>query len=130
VSGSSPTALSLAHLRSDGWLVDVCERWVPLHGGKIKRDLFGLIDLVAVRPGETLGVQTTSSANFNARLNKMTDDDHYPAVSALMSAGWQVVIHGWRKSTRDGHACKHGHARCGCRWVLHREITLHPRVEP
>jgi hypothetical protein len=125
---TSPTVLSLRHLRADGWTVDVCERWVPNFGGGAgpgkRHDLFGLVDLVALKGSETLGVQTTSHTNFNARLNKITDDEHREAFVALKAAGWGIVVHGWRLSTRDGHACQHGRARCGCRWTLHRVVNL------
>jgi hypothetical protein len=121
----SPTTLSLRHLRAEGWLVDVCERWIPSgRVGQVRKDLFGLIDLVAVRGPETLGVQTTSHTNVNARLNKMRDTEHTARLAALRDAGWSVVVHGWRMSSRDGHACKHSAARCACRWTLHRLITL------
>jgi hypothetical protein len=122
----SPTTLSLDHLRRDGWLVDVCERWVPGAPGRSgsRRDLFGMLDLVALRDGVTLGVQTTSAANVSSRLTKMSDDEHDAARRALLDAGWLLVVHGWRKSTRDGHACKHGRTRCACRWTLHREVSI------
>lgn len=123
----SPTSLSLRHLRAEGWTVDVCERWMA--SSRTRRDLFGLIDLVALRGNETMGVQTTSAGNANARLNKMTDAVHRPYLDALLGAGWSVVIHGWRLSTRDGHACQHGKARCGCRWTLHRYLDLGKRAE-
>jgi len=122
----TPTALSLRHLRAEGWLVDVCERWVPgVSGVKVRRDLFGMLDLVGLRDGETLGVQTTSHTNVASRLRKMADEEHGPALEQLARSGWRVVIHGWRLSTRDGHACTHGATRCGCRWTLHRleELT-------
>jgi hypothetical protein len=123
----SPTQLSLAHLRRNGWIADICERWVP-NGGPgpgVRRDLFGLVDLVAVRGSETMGVQTTSASNVAAHLRKMTDDEHAPALTALRAAGWAVVVHGWRKSTRDGMACRHDQgARCGCRWTLHRLVDV------
>lgn len=120
-----PTELSLRILRDEGWLVDVCERWVPSGSiGQVRRDLFGMLDLVAVRGTETLGVQTTSHDNVASRIRKMTDDDHAPALNALRAAGWTVVVHGWRKTNREGRACVHGSARCGCRWTLHRLIEL------
>jgi len=125
----TPTQLSLRFLRDDGWLVDVCERWVPAPGGRVRRDLFGMIDLVAVRGAETMGVQTTSHSNALARLNKMQDDEHAVALEALHAAGWLLVVHGWRKSTRDGHACQHESKRCGCRYTLHRFITVTPLNE-
>lgn len=123
---TSPTELSLRWLRAQGWTVDVCERWVPRFGGagKVRKDLFGMIDLVAVRPGHTLGVQTTSHDNYLARVRKLTDDEHQPALQALRAAGWVITVHGWRKSTRDGHACQHSQAACGCRWTLHRQTHL------
>jgi hypothetical protein len=124
----TPTALSLRLLRADGWLVDVCERWVPTGNGvgKVRKDLFGLVDLVALRGDTTMGVQTTSNSNVNARLNKINDDEHRSALHALQAAGWLIVVHGWRMTTRDGHACKHDKTRCGCRWALHRLIELEP----
>ena len=136
---TSPTQLSLRHLRNEGWLVDVCERWVPNPGhpgGGKRRDLFGLVDLVAIREEVTMGVQTTDHTSVSAHLTKMTDADHRRALIELIGAGWLVAIHGWRMSTRDGHACKHGKDRCGCRWTLHRHIVLdhklftHPQENP
>jgi len=121
----TPTALSLRHLRAEGWLVDVVERWVPGPGSTTRRDLFGMLDLVALRDTRTLGVQTTSHTNAAARLAKIRDAEHAEALGALARAGWEIVVHGWRKTTRDGHACPHGtRARCGCHWTLHREIYL------
>ena len=125
---TSPTELSLRHLRNDGWRVDICERWVPNPGhpgGGKRRDLFGLVDLVAVRGHQTMGVQTTSATNVSNHLTKMLDDEHRPMLADLLAAAWIVTVHGWRKSTREGRACTHGaNARCGCRWKLHRNITL------
>jgi hypothetical protein len=124
----SPTQLSLRHLRAEGWTVDVCERWVPSGTGQVRKDLFGMIDLVALRGHRTMGVQTTSHTNVAARLAKIRDLDHAHAFNALSRAGWIVVVHGWRKSSRDGHACKHGSDRCACRWTLHRMIPVNQEV--
>jgi hypothetical protein len=127
----SPTQLSLRLLRDDGWLVDVCERWVPNGSlGGSRKDLFGLLDLVALKDDTTMGVQTTSHTNVNARLNKIQDEEHQVALRALQAAGWSIVVHGWRLSSRDGHACKHGKVRCGCRWTLHRLINIEPLTVP
>jgi len=120
----TPTQLSLRHLRAQGWLVDVCERWVPGQTGQVRKDLFGMLDLIAVRTTETLGIQVTSAGNVASRMLKMTDEDHLPKLLALKGAGWLVVVHGWRKSTRDGHACKHGKQACACIWTLHRNEQL------
>lgn len=128
MSTTSPTELSLKYLRGQGWLVDICERYVPSYtgmGGK-RHDLFGMLDLIAVRGDETLGVQTTSNSNFNSRINKIRDDEHHQALVALRAAGWQVHVHGWCKANRKtGVVCTHGKgARCGCIYTLHRTIDL------
>lgn len=89
----SPTALTLRHLRAEGWpLVEVVEKWNS--HARVRQDLFGLIDVLAVRPGETLGVQTTSLSNVSARVNKMAEHDN---IGALREAGWSLHVHGWVK---------------------------------
>lgn len=93
---------SLALLRGEGWRVAVVERWNP--HARIRQDLFGVLDLVALRGGETLGVQTTSASNVAARMRKIAEAD---AVPDLRDAGWRLEVHGWRKSGR--------------RWVCRRE---------
>ena len=89
----SPTQRSLAYLRAQGWLVATVERWNP--HAKIRQDLFGIIDLLAVRDGETMGVQTTSGSNVSKRVDKIASSSH---VEALRRAGWRLVVHGWRKA--------------------------------
>ena len=111
--------------------MDVCERWVPNPGhpgGGRRRDFLGLVDLIAVRGSVTMGVQTTTNSNVNNHLTKMLDDEHRSNLADLIAAGWLICVHGWRLSTRDFHACTHGRARCGCRWVLHRNIVLDIRM--
>lgn len=121
----SPTALSLRHLRAEGWTAGVVERRVPgVSGLNVTQDYLGIADIIALRGPATTAVQTTSVGNINSRLRKITDDEHRPALDAMLAAGWFVVCHGWRLSTRDGHACTHGRARCGCRWTLHRCIEV------
>lgn len=60
-------------------------------------DLFGCLDLLALRGLQTLGVQTTSAENVSHRLTKMRET---PFLSAMEAAGWRVVVHGWRKDGR------------------------------
>jgi hypothetical protein len=103
----SPTQLTLRHLRESWPKVETVERWNP--HAKIRQDLFGFVDVLAVGPEGTLAVQTTSATNVSKRVRKIREDlpDEFAAVQA---AGWQVVVHGWAK--RKG------------RWVLAREIEL------
>jgi hypothetical protein len=97
----TPTQRSLAKLRADGYLVAVVEKWNP--HAKIRQDLFGIIDLLAIRDGETLGVQTTSGSNVAARVAKIADCSH---VGALRAAGWRLLVHGWRKGANGRWALR------------------------
>lgn len=90
----TPTARTLAYLRAAGWpLVQVVEHWVP--GARIRRDLFNIVDVLAVGPAGILGIQVTSGANVSARLRKIMSS---PATPVLLAAGVQLVVHGWRKA--------------------------------
>jgi hypothetical protein len=89
----TPTQLSLRHLRAEGWTAEVVERWNP--HSRTRHDLFNLFDIVGVRDETTLGCQTTSSSNMAARVRKIADSEH---VAAVREAGWQIVVHGWRKN--------------------------------
>jgi hypothetical protein len=91
----------MAHLRKDGYLCQVVETY---RGGR-RHDLWGFIDILALRAGETLAVQTTSGSNFSARKKKILTHENYQAVK---DAGWVIVVHGWRKNAKG-------------RWVLREE---------
>jgi hypothetical protein len=91
---STPTSRSLALLRTDGYTAAVVERWNP--HARIRQDLFGVFDLVAIRAGlvGVLAVQTTSASNLSARRRKLVE---CPAVRTWLQAGNAVELHGWAK---------------------------------
>jgi len=91
---ASTVQMSMRYLEDLGYTVDVVERWIPGAHGRVRKDLFGIFDLVAIRAGETLGVQTTSRVNLPARLRKIERSQHLPG---LLDAGWRVVVHGWHQ---------------------------------
>lgn len=102
----SPTKLTLRHLRGEGWpLVEVTEHWNS--HARIRQDLFGFIDVIAIRPDETLAVQTTSAANVSSRVRKIAD---HPNIGFVREAGWRIVVHGWAKKSG--------------KWVLTREVDI------
>ena len=102
---TSPTQRTLDHLRAAGYpLVQVVERWNP--HAKVRQDLFGIVDVLAVNEAGIVAVQTTSASNVAARITKITDS---PALPILRKAGIRVLVHGWTK--RKG------------RWTL-REVEL------
>ena len=88
----TPTQRSLKYLRDAGYTVAIVEHWNSF--ARIRQDLFGIIDLLAVRGTETLGVQTTSSTNVAARIRKLEES---PMLSILREANWSIHVHGWRK---------------------------------
>lgn len=100
---SSPTQRSLKHLRKAGYLAGVVEKWIP----QIKRrqDLFGFIDIIAVKEGEVLAVQATSGSNVSSHVEKIANHEN---VGAVRKAGIRILVHGWRKNSER-------------RWVL-REV--------
>lgn len=102
---TSPTQLSKRHLEAQGYKVWITEHWNAF--ARIRQDLFGFIDLLALKDGETLAVQTTSSSNVSARVKKIADHEN---VGVVREAGWSIHVHGWFKN-------KSG------RWQL-REIDL------
>ena len=100
-------------LRNEGFRVGTCEHWNSFVGRRF--DLFGFIDLMAIREGEIIGVQASSASGHSARRNKILGLDD---ARAWLEAGGKIWIITWRKATlkRGGKAS---------RWV-HRleEITL------
>jgi hypothetical protein len=101
---NSPTQRSLEKLRKEGCdLVAVVERWNP--HARIRQDLFGIIDILAIKEGETIAVQSTSGSNVSKRIQKMEESD---AINFIRKAGWTIHIHGWRKVKvkRGGKAMK------------------------
>lgn len=92
---SSPTVRSLAKLRKEGYVAEIVEKFNSFT--KTRKDLWGIIDILAIRRYEVLGVQTTSWANVSDRVKKITDSEH---IGAIREAGIRVVVHGWKKNPK------------------------------
>ncbi len=84
---------SLKLLRDQGYLAAVTEHWNQF--ARRRLDLFGFIDLVAIKGDETLAVQTTTAANISARIAKIKQT---PAAELwLESPNRKLQVHGWVK---------------------------------
>jgi len=94
---SSPTALSLKKLRDAGYLAEVVEKRNP--HTRTLNDLYGFIDILAIRPGEVLGVQTTSASHVANRCTKIAD---HANVAAVREAGIRIEVHGWSQPGGPG----------------------------
>ena len=90
----TPTQLSKAWCSVRGWPVDDSERRIA---GKISKDLFGMLDLVALSPEAIIGIQTTTAAHLAARRRKVAEARY---ASAWLLAGGRLLVHGWRKRQR------------------------------
>lgn len=89
----SPTERTLKELRKRGYMAAVVEKWIPvIHQ---RKDLFGIIDVLGIRKGETIAIQTTSGSNVSDRVKKIADSDKTPVIR---EAGWRLVVWGWRKA--------------------------------
>lgn len=97
----SPTERTLKALRADGWLAAVVEKWNP--HANVRNDLFGFIDVLAVKGDVTLAVQATSRPNVAARLKKIADHEN---VGMVRDAGWQIEVWGWGKMKSGRYECR------------------------
>lgn len=96
----SPTQRSLKYLRDEGYLVAIVEHWQPF--ARIRQDLFGFIDLLAIRRDETLAVQVTASGVSN-RVHKIEASPH---LGRVREAGWKIIVHGWRKNAEGKYVMR------------------------
>lgn len=102
------TKLTLKHLRDQGYdPVVVVEHWNSF--ARIREDLFGFVDVLALKGDETLAVQTTSLANVSTRIKKIADSPH---VAAVREAGWTIRVHGWAQDAKSR------------RWILKRDVDV------
>lgn len=89
----SPTQRSLKLMRDRGYLVAITEKYNPF--AKIRQDLFGFIDMLAIKGDETIAIQTTDGTSVSKRINKIQTLES--ARLWLESSNRSIVVHGWRK---------------------------------
>ena len=90
----TPTRRTLQMLRKQGATVAVVEKFNP--GARVRQDLFGCIDIVALEPGQSgvLGIQATTTSNMAARRHKIALE---PRAALWMACGNRLQIIGWAK---------------------------------
>ena len=100
--GTSPTQRTLHCIRQQGGVCDVAEKWIAFHGtGKtggppgIRRDLFGFIDVVELRPGVGIvGIQCCAGSGFAAHKEKILACE---CLGDWLACGGRVELWAWRK---------------------------------
>ena len=100
MAGKSPTQRSLEHLREQGYHCEIVEKWNPWR--KVRQDLWGWCDILAIRRDEVLAVQVTS-AGVAARIKKIQESD---TVAKVREAGIRIVVHGWTKRANGRYALR------------------------
>lgn len=95
---SSPTERTLAWLRKNGFTAGVVERRNPKML-RVTHDYLGIIDLIAVGEGHTIGVQATSAANVGSRVNKVIESDN---CAAWIKGNNRLLVVGWSKKGPRG----------------------------
>jgi hypothetical protein len=89
---ASPTSRSLEYLRGEGYHCAVVEHWNPF--ARIRQDLWGWCDILAIRKDEVLAVQVTASG-VSERIKKIEASD---TLAKVRDAGIRIEVHGWRKN--------------------------------
>lgn len=95
--GKSPSAQTLAECRKRGWIAQSVEQRIPK--SFITRDLFGVIDIVAITPGGILGIQATGGRHNAARRDKILAE---PRALAWLRAGAALAVWNWEKQGPRG----------------------------
>lgn len=101
-----PTQRTMDRMRSEGWAVGVVERWIQ--ATKQRSDLFGFIDLIAIRPGRCVGVQCGAGTGHAKHRTKICVDCA-DAAWGWLQAGNEIQIWSWRQIAayrKDGSRAK------------------------
>jgi hypothetical protein len=78
----------------------VVEKWNPW--SRVRQDLWGWCDILAIRRDEVLAVQVTA-AGVAARIKKIQESD---TVLRVREAGIRIEVHGWTKRANGKYALR------------------------
>ena len=90
----NPDNLTVKALQEQGYIAGIVERRIS---SRVKKDLFGFIDILAIKGDVTLAVQATSRSNVSARVKKCKASEN---LDTVLAAGWHVQVWGWYE--KDG----------------------------
>jgi len=99
VTPKTITQQTVEYLKAAGMIVDVTEKWIPK--SRIKQDLFGFIDLIALDMAgkRIIAIQCTDNTNFAARFRKITNDCRDNA-RAWVRSGGEIWVMAFYKTDR------------------------------
>ena len=95
-----PSERTLQALRKEGVTADKVERF-NAHAGPFGQrfDLFGIIDIIALRGGRIVGIQATSSSNHSSHIKKAQDE---PRLREWLACGGLFEVWSWGKKVLPG----------------------------
>ncbi len=114
----SPTQRTLAQLRKDGWTTAITERWNPF--AKIRQDLYGFCDVLAIGCGHILAVQACAGASHAARRDKILAE---PRARTWLESGGRIEVWSWAKQGPRGAVKKW---TCRIEQISIEQITEQP----
>ena len=82
----------MALFESRGYKCEVVESYNSFT--KRKKDMFGILDMVAIGNEETLGIQMTSKSNMSSRIKKIQESVYFVE---LLRSKWRIIVIGWFK---------------------------------
>lgn len=91
-------AKTVERLREDGYLCQNLDVIGPMNK---RHDLFGIIDILAICDGHTLGVQTTTRANAQVHRNKMLREKIGFTSAWLADPNRRLELWLWTKEPRE-----------------------------
>jgi hypothetical protein len=94
----STTVMALAHLRKLGWVADKVEQRIRSF---ITRDLYGVIDILAMDPvrNRLVGIQVTSGSNHAKRRDKILAE---PRMQQWLRCGADLELWSYSKTGARG----------------------------
>ena len=100
--GTSPTQRTLHFVRQNGGVIDVAEKWVSFHQRRdnpgppgVRRDLFGFIDLIELRPGVGIvAIQCSGTSGHAEHKRKILSCECF---EDWVRCGGLVELWSWRK---------------------------------
>jgi len=96
----TPTERSLKYLREKGYLCAIVEKWNP--HARIRQDLWGWCDILAIKKDEVLAVQVTSTG-VSSRIKKIQESE---TVGRVREAGIRIEVHGHRKNSKGEYVMR------------------------
>jgi len=88
----TPTQRTLAYLKERGITAGVVERWIPR--AKVRKDLFGIIDIIGIYKYSIVGIQSCSGSGFSKHDKKIMVSDN---TRKWLETGAELWLVGWRK---------------------------------